>query len=509
MLAYIETEPRLIRPLNYARAAPGRGARFFDAPGGRRVFVAQVLGQAFMKRPFDDPFSALDAALKPATLGGEPSAVIVEVHAEATSEKMALGHWCDGRASLVVGTHTHVPTADLQILARGAAYQSDAGMCGDYDSVIGMDKLEPITRFVTGMPKGRFAPAEGEATLCGVYVETDDATGRAREAVPVRIGGRLGQSSPQGPHVERRPSGPGVRRMQRMLPALVLLGAGAAWGLTLPLMRVAVSTGYRPLALIVWQNLIMAAVLAMVLAVMRLPRPAVRRRRGRRRGGRGLRVGAAGLLRLPDRRAAAGGGAVDHHRAGADVRAADGAGPRLRAAGGAPGAGGAARGGGDRADRRSGRPGGGGAVGLVPVLLTMIAPLSYAVEANWLAARGSHGLHPFQLLLGASLVSTALAWPLAEVTGQMVYPTTWGAAEAAAVGLSLLNVLAYSAYVWLVGAAGSVYREPGRLSRHRLRRGLVDGPARGALLGMIWGALALMLLGVALIQPRRRPAKEA
>jgi 2',3'-cyclic-nucleotide 2'-phosphodiesterase len=196
MLAYIEAEPRVIRPLNFAKTAPGRGARFFDAPGGRRIFVAQVLGQAFMKRPFDDPFSALDAALKPATPGGTAAAVVVEVHAEATSEKMALGHRCDGRASLVVGTHTHVPTADLQILARGTAYQSDAGMCGDYDSVIGMDKLEPITRFVTGMPKGRFSPAEGEATLSGVYVETDDATGRARRAEPVRIGGRLVQAGP-------------------------------------------------------------------------------------------------------------------------------------------------------------------------------------------------------------------------------------------------------------------------------------------------------------------------
>jgi metallophosphoesterase (TIGR00282 family) len=196
MIGYIEAEPRIIRPLNYARAAPGRGARFFDAPGGRRVFVAQVLGQAFMKRPFDDPFSALDAALKPAPLGGAASAVIVEVHAEATSEKMALGHWCDGRASLVVGTHTHVPTADTQILERGTAYQSDAGMCGDYDSVIGMDKLEPVTRFVTGMSKGRFVPAEGESTLCGVYVETDDATGRARRALPVRVGGRLAQAGP-------------------------------------------------------------------------------------------------------------------------------------------------------------------------------------------------------------------------------------------------------------------------------------------------------------------------
>jgi metallophosphoesterase (TIGR00282 family) len=196
MLARIEEEPRILRPLNYAKAAPGRGARIFDAPGGRRVFVAQVLGRIFMARPFDDPFSALDAALKVAPLGGAAQAVIVDVHAEATSEKVALGHWCDGRASLVVGTHTHVPTADTQILAGGAAYQTDAGMCGDYDSVIGMDKLEPITRFVTGMSKGRFAPAEGAATLCGVLVETDDATGHAVRAGPVRIGGRLAGAEP-------------------------------------------------------------------------------------------------------------------------------------------------------------------------------------------------------------------------------------------------------------------------------------------------------------------------
>jgi metallophosphoesterase (TIGR00282 family) len=196
MLARIEEEPRILRPLNYAKAAPGRGARIFDAPGGRRVFVAQVLGRIFMARPFDDPFSALDAALKVAPLGGAAQAVIVDVHAEATSEKVALGHWCDGRASLVVGTHTHVPTADTQILAGGAAYQTDAGMCGDYDSVIGMDKLEPITRFVTGMSKGRFAPAEGAATLCGVLVETDDATGHAVRAGPVRIGGRLAGTEP-------------------------------------------------------------------------------------------------------------------------------------------------------------------------------------------------------------------------------------------------------------------------------------------------------------------------
>ncbi len=196
MASFIETESRLIRPLNFAKVSPGRGARLFDAPGGRKVLVAQVLGQVFMKRPFDDPFSAIDAVLRSHPLGGLAQAIIVDIHAEATSEKMGMGHWCDGRASLVVGSHTHVPTADAQILTGGTAYLSDAGMCGDYDSVIGMEKLEPMRRFVTGMAKDRFAPAEGEATLSGVYVETDDRTGRATRVRMIRIGGRLEQAAP-------------------------------------------------------------------------------------------------------------------------------------------------------------------------------------------------------------------------------------------------------------------------------------------------------------------------
>ena len=196
MLSYIETEARIIRPLNFARTAPGRGARVYDAPGGRKVLVAQVLGQVFMKRPFDDPFSTIDAVLRSHPMGGMVQASIIDVHCEATSEKMGLGHWCDGRASLVVGTHTHVPTADAMILQGGTAYQSDAGMCGDYDSVIGMDKLEPMRRFVTGMVKDRFQPAEGEATLSGVYVETDDRTGKATRIRMVRVGGRLEGAAP-------------------------------------------------------------------------------------------------------------------------------------------------------------------------------------------------------------------------------------------------------------------------------------------------------------------------
>lgn len=196
MLSFIEQEPRILRPLNFAKLAPGKGARLFTDARGRKVLVAQVLGQVFMKRPFDDPFSAIDTVLKTHPLGGMAQAVIVDMHCEATSEKMAMGHWCDGRASLVVGTHTHVPTGDAQILQGGTAYLTDAGMCGDYNSVIGMEKLEPMRRFVTGMPKERFTPAAGPATLSGVYVETDDRTGKATRVKMIRIGGRLEESRP-------------------------------------------------------------------------------------------------------------------------------------------------------------------------------------------------------------------------------------------------------------------------------------------------------------------------
>ena len=196
MLGFIDSEPRILRPLNFAKSAPGKGARLFEAKGGRKVLVAQALGQVFMKRPFDDPFSAIDAVLRSHPLGGMAQAIIVDIHCEATSEKMGMGHWCDGRASVVVGTHTHVPTADAQILGGGTAFQSDAGMCGDYNSVIGMDKAEPMRRFVMGMGKERFTPANGPATLSGLYVETDDRSGLATKVSMVRLGGRLQQSQP-------------------------------------------------------------------------------------------------------------------------------------------------------------------------------------------------------------------------------------------------------------------------------------------------------------------------
>ena len=196
MLRFIEKEQRIIRPMNYSKAAPGVGARVFNAPGGRKVLVAQVLGQVFMKRPFDDPFSALDAVLRQYPMGGQVAASLIDIHCEATSEKMAAGHFCDGRASIVVGTHTHVPTGDAMILPGGTAYMTDAGMCGDYNSVIGMEKTEPMRRFITGMPKSRFTPATDEATLSGLYVETDNLTGKAVKVAMVRKGGALSQSGP-------------------------------------------------------------------------------------------------------------------------------------------------------------------------------------------------------------------------------------------------------------------------------------------------------------------------
>ncbi|WP_306115653.1 MULTISPECIES: TIGR00282 family metallophosphoesterase [unclassified Roseovarius] len=196
MLQFIENEPRILRPLNYAKGAPGRGHRVFQDRRGRKVLVAQALGQVFMKRAFDDPFSAMDQVLRAHPLGGAVQAALVDIHCEATSEKMGMGHFCDGRASVVVGTHTHVPTGDAQILPGGTAFQSDAGMCGDYNSVIGMEKSEPMRRFVTGMPKGRFTPALEEATLSGLLIETDDKTGKAMALRMIRQGGRLEQAGP-------------------------------------------------------------------------------------------------------------------------------------------------------------------------------------------------------------------------------------------------------------------------------------------------------------------------
>jgi 2',3'-cyclic-nucleotide 2'-phosphodiesterase len=158
------------------------------------VLVINVMGRVYMDA-LDDPFAAVEAELSACPLAQGADAIVVDMHAETTSEKMAMGHFCDGRASLVVGTHTHVPTADAQILPGGTAYQSDAGACCDYDSVIGMDKAEPLQRFVRKISTMRFFPATGPATVCGVYLETH-AGGLAKRIAPIRAGGRLDPALP-------------------------------------------------------------------------------------------------------------------------------------------------------------------------------------------------------------------------------------------------------------------------------------------------------------------------
>src|ERR1700723_909032 len=194
-LVFIERAPRLVRPINYPAGTPGRGAALVEAKNGGGVLVVNPLGRIFMD-PLDDPFTAVDRELTACALGAGADAIVIDMHAETTSEKQAMGHFCDGRASIVVGTHTHAPTADLRILPAGTAFMSDVGMTGDYDSVIGMTKDEPLQRFLRRIPSSRFETASGPATLCGMAVETDPATGLAQRVSAVRLGGCLEPAAP-------------------------------------------------------------------------------------------------------------------------------------------------------------------------------------------------------------------------------------------------------------------------------------------------------------------------
>src|SRR5580704_11783511 len=193
ILTYVEAEDRVLRPVNYPKGTPGKGANLYQTPAGS-VLVINAMGRVFMDA-LDDPFAAVESELSACPLGEAADAILVDMHAEATSEKMGMGHFCDGRASVVVGSHSHVPTADAQIFPGGTAYQTDAGACADYDSVIGMEKFEPVQRFTKKMSTSRFTPATGPATLCGVFVETN-TKGLATRIEPVRVGGRLKQTIP-------------------------------------------------------------------------------------------------------------------------------------------------------------------------------------------------------------------------------------------------------------------------------------------------------------------------
>jgi metallophosphoesterase (TIGR00282 family) len=195
-LVFIEREPNLIRPLNWPAGCPGRGTCMVETAKGQRVLVMNAMGRVMIEPMLDDPFPAVGRELDQCQLGRDCDAILIDFHAEASSEKMAMGHYVDGRASLLVGTHTHVPTSDHQILSGGTGYLTDAGMCGDYNSVIGMDKEEPVRRFLTKVPGERFTPAQGAATLAGIAVEIDDATGLATAVAPLRIGGALSETLP-------------------------------------------------------------------------------------------------------------------------------------------------------------------------------------------------------------------------------------------------------------------------------------------------------------------------
>ena len=194
-LVYIERQPRLIRPLNFPKGTPGRGAGLFKARNGAEVLVLNAMGRVFMTE-LDCPFRGIDAEITACALKTGADAIFVDFHAEATSEKLALGYFLDGRVSCVVGTHTHAPTADERILPNGTAYMSDAGMCGDYNSVLGMDIEEPINRFLTKIPRGRFEPALGTATVSGLAVDIDDKTGLATRLNALRLGGVLAPTEP-------------------------------------------------------------------------------------------------------------------------------------------------------------------------------------------------------------------------------------------------------------------------------------------------------------------------
>ncbi|EJF91753.1 TIGR00282 family metallophosphoesterase [Bartonella tamiae] len=195
-LNYANYADAFLRPANFPRGTAGKGSGIYTAKNGARILVANVMGRVFMHPDLDDPFETAEKIIGDCPLGEHVDAAIFDFHAEATSEKQCFGHFLDGRVSVVVGTHTHIPTADAQILNGGTAYMSDAGMCGDYDSSLGMDKEEPLNRFVTKIPRGRYEPAHGPATICGLAVEISDKTGLAEKVSPLRIGPRLQKIMP-------------------------------------------------------------------------------------------------------------------------------------------------------------------------------------------------------------------------------------------------------------------------------------------------------------------------
>ena len=185
----ISQSKQLLRPLNYPSHAPGSGARIFSI-GQKKILVAHILGQVFIKENLNCPFAEMEKIITTYKLGHNIDAIFVDFHAEATSEKMAMGKFLDGKISAIIGSHTHIPTNDAHIMPKGTAYQTDAGMCGDYDSVIGMKEDVPIRTFLNKRKSGRMKPAENEATICGCVIDIAN-NGLAKKIEVIKIGGIL------------------------------------------------------------------------------------------------------------------------------------------------------------------------------------------------------------------------------------------------------------------------------------------------------------------------------
>jgi hypothetical protein len=195
ILPYIEREGRLLRPANFPAGAPGKGVFVLETPRRHKIVIANIMARLFMDA-LDDPFAAADKICQQYRLGQDVQGIFIDFHGEASSEKTALAKYLDGRVSCVVGTHTHTPTADARIFPQGTAFQTDAGMCGCYDSVIGMDADLAVGRFVRKIPGERLRPAEGAVTICGHVLEVDEKTGKALSIWPLRQGGSLSEQRP-------------------------------------------------------------------------------------------------------------------------------------------------------------------------------------------------------------------------------------------------------------------------------------------------------------------------
>jgi len=196
ILKYITRDQKLLRPENFPKpTTPGKGHYLHELMDGRKILVVNMMCRLFMDA-MDDPFKSMEEILSEYKMGLNCNAIFVDLHGETTSEKMSFGHHFAGRISAVIGTHTHIPTADAHIMVGGTAYMSDAGMCGDYDSVIGMKKNSAIHRFTHKLPGEHFIPASENMMLCGALITTSDNTGKAQKIAPVRIGDILNETMP-------------------------------------------------------------------------------------------------------------------------------------------------------------------------------------------------------------------------------------------------------------------------------------------------------------------------